>query len=68
MAYNKTMTLRKIYWNFFNNGRRFQFDPNKRTVDIKINPMTMGDVHRDLVRSAKSPSVFLLNEVGELVT
>lgn len=66
-AYKKVVSLRKIYWNFFNNGRRFQFDPNKRTVDIKNNPTTLGDVHRDLVRYANSPAVYLLNEIGEQV-
>lgn len=67
-AYKKVVGLRKVYWNFFNNGRRFQFDSNKRTVDIKNNPTTMGEVHRELVRNANKPSVFLLNELGESIS
>ena len=66
--YKKIIGLRKIYWNFFNNGRRFQFDPNKRTVDLKNTTTTMGDVHRDIVRRANSPAIFLLNENGESIT
>lgn len=68
MAYNrKVIGLRKIYWNYFNNGRRYQFDPNKRTIDIKNNQTTLGEVHRSLVQWANSPKVFILNEHGEIV-
>ena len=67
-AYKKVVSLRKTYWNFFNSGCRFQFDPNKRTVDVNNNPTTLAEVHRDLVKSANSPDVFLLNELGEPVS
>lgn len=66
-THKNTVYLRKNYWNFFNKGRRYQFDPNKRTVDIDNNPTNFGEVHRDIVKSANSADIFLLNELGEQV-
>ena len=52
---------------YFNQGTAFQFNPTK-TINIpNSGSITSLDYYRNLVKDAKSPAVFILNEKGKVI-
>jgi hypothetical protein len=59
--------LKKTYWQFFNSGTGYRFDPNKKAQKLDGSQSTLAAIHKDLVREWNRPDVYILNDHGELV-
>jgi hypothetical protein len=63
----KKTVIKNTYWQFFNSGTAYKFDPEKFVQSVDGIRMTNGELHKNLVKEWNSPDVYLLNEQGELV-
>jgi hypothetical protein len=63
----KKNTMNTTYWQFFNSGTGYKFDPEKLVQTINGERMKNGELHKNIVKEWNSPDVYLLNEHGEII-
>lgn len=59
--------LKQTYWQFFNSGTAYRFNPNKKAQRVDGSQSTLGEIHKELVREWNSPDIYMLNEHGEVI-
>lgn len=52
---------------YFNQGTACQFNPDKTIHIPNTGSITSLDYYKNLVKDAKSPAVFILNEKGKVI-